>query len=180
MMRYLDLKTVDITPKLMSFLERRKLVRALKPTAKTLKTRTKTGAVDTFYVSSPKYGSHKLICVGKRSTEIKMSYHPDNEDLIIAGPTGSNYKPLILILGLQKSGILERKARSGKLESADFLALRLKYNDFETGLFTLLKETVHCEVTLPGKGQHPVFFVGEPSRLKIQYLGLAGYKLRLD
>jgi hypothetical protein len=161
---YLD--PVLMTPRVLAFLEKKKLVRRLLPTAKLLQTRTRTGTVDTFYCSSEEHGAHKLIGIGKRSTEIKLGFHPDNEEFILINPTQRTFKPLYLIIALQKHQVFERRAARGQLTVGDLLAVECTFNDPRTCVFTLLEGTVHCEVTEPGGKQHPVFFVSEPSRLK--------------
>ena len=59
------------------------------------------------------------------------------------------------------------------------MALQLKYNDYRTSLFVMMKDTVHCEVTVPGKAKHPVFFVTEPTNLGVQKIDLSPYHLQL-
>lgn len=169
-METIVLKPVKVTPLLLADLEKRKLLRLLKPSRKIIETRTETGAVDTFYASSPAHGTHKLIGVGKRSTEINLSYHPDNEDFLLVNATGLRFKPLYLVIAYDKYAVFLRKMKSGRLSAADIVVLDMPYNDPRASFFTMLKGTVHCEVTSKGSGQHPVFFVAEPSRLKMNYV----------
>ncbi len=178
-MRFLELKPVDITPAWLSYLEKRKLVKTLTPTRKALATRSRSGAVDTVYSSPVESGTHRLICIGKRTTDITPGSHPGNEEFILLNTTRYTYKPLFLVVGLAKHPALERKAKRNGLTAADFVALRLRYNDPRTSVFVMLKHTPHCEVTLPGPGRHPVFFAAEPSRLKTRRLALRRYALAL-
>ncbi|HLD30450.1 MAG TPA: hypothetical protein VJC03_08905, partial [bacterium] len=136
--------------------------------------------VETLYISRPEYGSHKLICVGKNMTELNLTSHPDNEEFILIDPERTKKdKPLILVVGLWKDTVLEKKARAGKLAEKDILAIRVKYNNPELSLFTMLAGAPHWEATLPGKGTAPAFFVTEPSRLGMKYLDLGSYRLEL-
>jgi len=177
----ITLKPKDVTPSLLFILEKKGLIRTLWPTKKVLACRSEKGTVDTLYSSSPQYGSHKLICVRlHRLKTIKLTVHPDNEEFIIFNLTPKKFKPLCLVVGMHKFKTLEQKARKGILSENDFMVLRLRYNDPQTSFFIMLKETPHCEVSLPGKEESPIFFVTEPSRLKLHPLKLNGYRLRLS
>jgi hypothetical protein len=147
-------------------LEAKGLIRLLKPTPKAAKTRTKTGAVDYFYRSEAKLGGHCLLAVGKRSTEPTFSYHPGNEDIILINPGKLKYKPLYLVVCYLKPKDFLKAFGKGILKQKYFAAVKLEFNRPKTAVFTILKDTVHCEITVPGKGQHPVFFVAEPSKMK--------------
>ncbi len=163
-MKKINIKTLK-TSSGFHLLERKGLIRVLRPTAKVLKTRTKTGAVDVHYKSANRFGGHCLLGVGKRNTKIEFSHHPDNEDIILLNPGAKKYKPLFLVVSLLKQAAFLNALKEEKLETKDLAALKLEFNRSETMFFTVLKNTVHCEVTVPGPGQHPVFFVAEPSNL---------------
>lgn len=160
------LKPLKANLKLFKRLEKKKLVRLITPTKKTIETKTKTGAVSKFYASKEKFGTHTLMCVGKRATEIRLSSHDDNEDFILINPLNLKFKNLYLILALDKEKKFLKKFYGGKLESKDLLAVELKFNDPCLSFFIMLKNTIHCEVTGKAQGQHPVFFVTEASKLK--------------
>jgi len=178
-MKTIKIKQLKASAKTFSFLEKKGLIKVVRPTSKILGTRTETGAVDVFYRSDEKFGGHSLLGVGKRNTEIESSFHPDNEDLVLLNPGKKNYKPLFLILSfLKKRGFLE-KLRRGELGNSDFAAVRLEFNDPRTMFFTVLKDAVHCEITVPGRGQHPVFFVTEPSKLAMNRVVTDRYKFLL-
>jgi len=166
------LNPIKITPALMRELERRTLIRAIKPTKKLLATRTTTGTVDIFYTAPRASGTHKLIGVGKRTLAVKMMVHPANEDFILINPTNIKYKSLYIIIARDKRVAFEKKARSGDISEKDFFTVDWEYNNPATCVFTMLKDTVHCEVTVPGPGQHPVFFVAEPSQLTANYVNI--------
>jgi hypothetical protein len=178
-MEIIKLKPVNATKKIFAALEKKKLIRRLKATSKVLGAKSPKGAVSTIYSSSVSNGAHKLICVRVNSQQAKLNSHPDNEEFIIIDPSGRRFKPLYIIIGLSKQAILKAKAGRGKLGSGDFMALRLKYNDPALSVFTMLKGTVHCEITSRGKRGGPVFFVAEPSRLKMDRLRLQGYRIQI-
>ncbi|HAF96644.1 MAG: hypothetical protein A2X34_01765 [Elusimicrobia bacterium GWC2_51_8] len=174
-MRIINLKPVAITPIVIRRLEKLGLVRAFRPTTRSLRVKEGGCVVDKVYATAPRFGTHKLVCVGKNETRIGLTAHPDNEDIIVINPGGYKFKPLYLIIGLDSPKNLARKARLGRLSGRDILALRLCYDDPKTCVFTILKNTPHCEVTLPGPGKAPVFFVTEPNRLKMASIVLPGY-----
>ena len=180
-MKTLILKPVTVTPEILSRLERRGLIRTLKPTAKVLRCRDKRGAVDKIYSSAPRFGAHKLICIRLHDlNRIKLTSHGDNEEFIIIDGDSRAFKPLYLVMGLHKHAVLEKKAENMELTERDFILLCMKYNDCRTSIFVMLKGTPHCEVSAPGTGKPPIFFVTEPSKLKIDRLKLHGYRLVLN
>jgi hypothetical protein len=181
-MDILKLKPVNITYEILCFLEEKQLIRTLRPTLKILQNHSLGGMVDTIYTSSSEFGSHKLICVGLSadSTQIILNSHPDNEEFIIINNTFTKFKPLYMAIGLHKHNILEEKAKNKELTSDDIMLLRLKYNNAKTSIFTMLRDTPHCELTTKEEGTHPVFFVSEPSNLTMNYLTLSEYHLAVD
>ncbi len=145
-----------------------------------LRCRDKRGTVDKIYSSSPRFGAHKLICIRLHGlNRIQLTAHGDNEEFIIIDGDRKKMKPLYLVMGLHKQSELEKKAGNGMLTERDFMLLRMKYNDCRTSIFVMLKGTPHCEVSSPGPGRTPIFFVTEPSRLKVQRVNLHGYRLAL-
>ncbi|MDR3113076.1 MAG: hypothetical protein LBU09_01735 [Endomicrobium sp.] len=174
------LSPVKASLKLFKELEKKKLIRLLRPTEKTVKTKTKTGTVSKFYVSSKKFGTHALMCVGKRTLDIRLSYHDDNEDFLLINPSGLKFKKLYLVLSFLKGAQFIKKFLSKKLGKKDLIAVELEFNNPRLSFFTMLKRSVHCEITDASKGQHPVFFVSEPSRLKDNKLTGSLYDIKLD
>jgi len=173
----LRLKPQSASPRILAFLEKNNLIRMLKPPQKVLASRSTNGAMQTIYCSHWRWGAHKLICVKKNSQTVKLNFHPDNEEFILINNNGTKFRPLCIIMGLLKQEELADKLKKGKLTENDFIAVVFKHNDHKTCIFTMLRDTVHCEVALPGEGQGPVFFVAEPSRLKLKSFRTKGYKL---
>jgi hypothetical protein len=180
MKKEIVLNPVKASLKLFKELEKKKLIRLLRPTEKTVNTKTKTGAVSKFYVSSKKFGTHTLMCVGKRTLDIRLSYHDDNEDFVLINPLGLKFKKLYLVLSFFKGAQFIKKFLSKKLEKKDLIAIELEFDNPQLSFFTMLKGSVHCEITDASKGQHPVFFVSEPSRLKDNKLTRSLYDIKLD
>lgn len=177
-MKKIILKPLPATEQSFNYLEKLNLIKTLNFSKNMLK--PKGSDVEVIYQTSHKYGTHKLICVAKTITEIKLTYHPDNEDVILLNPTKIKFKPLYLIIGLYNYKIIEKKAQLGTLSDSDILAVELKYNHPKLSFFTILKNVPHCEITLPGKKNlHPIFFVTEPSKLTMYTLKLNNYDIEL-
>jgi hypothetical protein len=174
-MEKIEIKARRDTAAALAALEKKGLIRLLKATAKVTNVRTGTGAVDVHYRSDPRHGGHCLIGVGKRNTDIEFSWHPGNEDLILLKPGAGKFKRLFLVVSLLKGARFLKALEKGKLTAADFAAVELVFNDPRTMYFTVLKDTVHCEITDRGPGQHPVFFVSEPSKLKMNRIKTKKY-----
>ena len=166
-MKQITLKPVYSCKKIFDLLEKKKLIKPLKPTKKAIATRTKTGTVDILYTSRKTFGGHRLMCIGKRNTKVQLCYHKDNEDLMFLNPGNIDYKPLYLIFAFDKVDVFLKKLKNNDLKNSDFITVKIMYNNMNLSFFTVLKNTVHCEVTTEGnKKQHPVFFVSESSNLK--------------
>jgi len=175
------------TAALFKKLEAKGLIKRMLPSKKALESKTRTGVVDVFYNSRTANGAHKLICVGKRSEKIKFSWHADNEDFLLIKPPKLKYKPLYMVIALCKIKEFLKKDLGPK----DFVCIELNFNDPYTSFFTMLKGTVHAELTAAGGnrvvragvargGQHPVFFVTEPSKLKDNKLKIKNYSFRIN
>ena len=186
-MKILNIPRRAADRRLFRSLERRGLIKTLTPSAKLLGSRSPDGCVDTVYVSAPRFGSHKLICVKPNSSQVKLNSHPDNEEFILIdsrprrigkkrGAPPRN-RPLYLLMGLFSHEVTRKKAARGTLTAKDFLLVRMRFNDPATCVFTMLKGTPHCEIVFPGRGDGPVFFVSEPSGLPMNMLELPGYSL---
>jgi hypothetical protein len=160
------------TQKVLDMLEKKKLIRCLRPGSAWL--RDKQGGCRDIYRTAPKYGAHKMIAVAKDTTEINLTTHPDNEDVILINNSGKNFKPLYLILATAPKKQFEIKAKNGKLSAKDVVAVELIYNS-STSVFTVLKDVPHCEVTVLGKGINPVFFVTEPADFEMDMVKQHGY-----
>lgn len=166
MKKEIKLKPVRASLDLFEDFEKRKLIKLLRPPKNIVETKTKTGAVSRFYTSRAEFGTHTLMCVGKRTTDIRLSWHEDNEDFLLINPLNMKFKSLYLIISTLKKNDFLKKINSGRLTEKDLAAVELEFNNPVLSFFTMLKNTVHCEVTDTKNGQHPVFFVTEPSKLK--------------
>jgi len=179
-MRILKIQRRTADRRLFRFLQKRGLIKTLAPSARIMNSRSPNGCVDTVYVSAPRFGSHKLICVKPNSSRIKLNSHPDNEEFILVDGRNpsSRARPLYLLMALSRDTVIRAKAAAGKLSAKDFLLVRMRFNHPDTCVFTMLKGTPHCEVVFPGPGGAPVFFVSEPSDLAMEMLPLKGYEFK--
>jgi hypothetical protein len=180
MKRAFVLKPVDITPNIAAGLEKRGLIRLLRPARNVERCRDPRGTVGTIYVSDPKHGSHKLISVRCTTKNLQLNSHPGNEEFILIHPAAKKFSPLYLVIALRKRGDLERKIARGTLCEGDFLALRMVFNDPALSVFTMRADTVHCEIAAARGGEPPVFFVAEPSKLAFRKINMKGYSLKID
>jgi hypothetical protein len=178
-MKILKIKTAVAGPRWFSLLEKKGLIKTLKPTAKILRSKRGQGAVDVVYSSASRFGAHKLICVKPDSAIPWLNSHPDNEEFIFIDTRKGAIRPLYMLIGLSKQRVLNAKARKGLLSEKDFAFLRMPFNRVESCVFTMCKDTAHCEIVFPGSGAAPVFFVTEPARLPLRFLQLPGYTFRL-
>jgi hypothetical protein len=179
-MNVINLKPVAISPAILSFLENNNLIKTFSPSNKILRCKRKRGMVDTVYRSSPVFGTHKLICVKLRnSSKLRLNFHSDNEEFIIINNTNLIFKPLYLAIGLHKQDVFQKMINNKTLTNKDIMILRLKYNNPRTCIFTMLKETPHCELTEEGEGISPIFFVTEPTDLKMTKIKTCGYKFNI-
>ncbi|MFA6385009.1 MAG: hypothetical protein WCY10_06565 [Candidatus Omnitrophota bacterium] len=176
-MNILALKGHRFSPAILATLSERGLIRPLKPASNVVKCRDPRGTVGAIYTSKACYGGHKLISVRCTTGPVRLNFHADNEEFILIDPRAGRFSPLYMIVGLHKHEIIERKARNGTLVPSDFLALELVYNDPRLSVFTMLKGTPHFEIAGRSRKEAPVFFVTEPSRLKLHIVDLAGYRL---
>jgi hypothetical protein len=174
------LKPEKVSLSLFLRLEKKKLIRLIRPLKKTIETRTKTGAAERFYTSRSKHGSHTFMSVGKRTEDIKLSCHDDNEEFLLINPLNLKFKKLYLIVSYLKKKDFLKKSESAALSSKDFAALELEFNNPALSFFIMLKDTIHCEMTDKSEGQHPVFFVTEASRLKDNKIRMKNFNIQLS
>jgi hypothetical protein len=72
-----------------------------------------------------------------------------------------------------------RKVHDGSLMDDDFIALEIQPNDPGTSYFTVPGGVLHDELTYPGPGTGPVFFVPEPSEMAHNSVPLDRYEITI-
>lgn len=118
--------------------------------------------VDTIYSSKKEYGGHKLIYVKTNKTTSDLNSHPDKEDILLINNM-KKFKKLIWVFSKSNSEVLDNKIKSGQLNSDDFIAVDIPYNDPDLSFFTINEYYPHYEVTISGPGEGPFFLL--PSHL---------------
>ncbi|MFN3550252.1 MAG: hypothetical protein ACK4WJ_00335 [Endomicrobiia bacterium] len=94
-MKIITFKPLLATEKLFSYLEKLNLIKTLKFSKDVLSLKDKDGSVEIIYKTSNKYVSHELICVAKKSVDIKLTVYPENEDLILL--KAKNLHPIFFV-----------------------------------------------------------------------------------
>jgi hypothetical protein len=178
-MNILKLKPVKCTRKIMDDLEKKKLIKLLRPTKKVLRAPARKGVVDAFYKAGRKSGPHMLMCIGKSESKPEMSYHSECEEVLLIKQPEHKTKPLFLLIALEKYAKIKRKIDNNTLRSRDFMLIKLRYNDPEISFFTILKNTFHCELTSKTMGTSPYFFVTEPSLTVTEKIKMKKYKFAM-
>ena len=172
------LHPVDMTPEIMQMLEDKGLIIRLWPGRPPLPVTPGRSAVATLYASDPQYGPHKLIAVTVNSPRFRgFGCHFDNEEFLLIGNPAA--RPLYLVVGLCPQEELKRKVAAGQISAADFVLLRVRFNDPDVSFFTMLKGVSHCEASADGEGDAPSFFVTEPRDLQGEHMPLGEYELQV-
>ena len=86
-------------------------------------------------------------------------------------------KPMYLAIALCTKADLAEKIKNKTLAEADFICLRVKYNDPEVSFFTMLKDVPHAEGAAPGEGKPGSFYVTEPNNMGIEVTDMGDYEL---
>jgi hypothetical protein len=167
-----------LTKAILEDLEKKGLVAMLRPTPR-IKANPELDCAEPLYISAVAAGRHQLLAVRKNVTQIRLTFHNDNEEVIFLRPQAANFKPLFLVIACLPLQEFHTKATAGTLTERDVLALKVTMNDPETAVFTILKDTLHCEVTSAGPGEAPVFYVSEPSAMTMRYVDLKETSLRI-
>jgi len=169
------LSSIEMTPQVMQDLQNRGLIIRLTPGGHFPKVGENESDAVVVYSSEERYGPHKLIgCAINAADSAKyFGYHPDREEFLLIGDPSS--KPVHLVVALCFKKEFEKKAREKTLSTADFIALRMKFNDPQVSFFTMNAYVPHGEVTVTGPGKIPTFYVTEPRDIKIEAMELNGY-----
>lgn len=158
------LEPVEMTRAVMVDLEERGLIIRLAPGSHQIGAKEGETVCKTIYHTDPSYGSHKLMYIEVNRTALpEFGTHPENEDFYLLGLPGN--KPLYLVIALCLKDVLDDKIKSQTLTSADFITLKVKYNDPEVSFFTMLKDVPHGEAVGTGEGGPGTFYVTESTDL---------------
>lgn len=168
---HIQLKAELVTVELLSKLDEMKLIKVFHPTAKTLSAPAGENIAEELYVSEERFGPHKLIAVGINKDKVRLGVHPDNEEFLIP-LHGTDVKPVYLLICHLKEKELREKDKAGMLDASDFTCLDMYTAPRGAEMFTMLKDTIHCELTVPGEGKLGCFYVTEPRDLTVEWVDL--------
>jgi hypothetical protein len=179
MKKTIALKPVTMTPEVMADLEKRNLILRLGARRHELPSQWGQTLDRAVYDSHERYGPHRLLTVTvNRVAFAEFATHPDNEDFLMLGDADT--KPLYLVVALMRRAELEKKIREGTVASADFVCLRIAWNDPEVSFFTMLADVPHGEAITAREGRPPSFYVTEGRNLPNDVVDFRDYELVVD
>jgi hypothetical protein len=171
----IQLHPVEMTKEVMQRLEDKGLIYRLYPGHHDLDVPEGETRVRSLYECQDKFGPHKLIVVTVNRPGLPgFGSHPDVEDFILMGDP--NTKPLYLVIALCLKTELEQKIMDQTLTEADFITLKVKYNDPEVSFFSMLKDVPHGEGVADSEGKPASFYVTEPRDLPLELSNLGCYR----
>lgn len=176
MKKSLPLQPVPMTAAVMADLERRNLIIRLGAHRHDLPAGPGRTLDHPIYRSADRYGPYMLISVTvNRVPFAEFATHPDNEDFLLLGDPQT--KPLYLVVALMRRPELAAKVAAGTVSPADFVCLRVKWNDPEVSFFTMLADVPHGEAITAPEGRNPTFYVTESRDRPNDLFDLGAYEL---
>jgi len=178
MIQTIRLPPVDMSPAVMRRLEEAGLIIRLCPNHHDLPAAPGQTLDRSIYESRPEFGPHKLISVTVNCPAFAhFGSHADNEEFLLIGDPAS--KPLYLAIALCPHAELDRRIQAGALTAADFVCLRVRFNDAEVSFFTMRAGVPHGEACGAGDGSPASFYVTEPRDLRLQRTDFGPYRLQV-
>lgn len=178
-METITIKPVEMTPKVMNFLEQKGLIIRLCPDHHQLDIEAGETKSEAIYKSDIQYGSHMLITVTVNKTDFEnFGWHEDHEEFLLIGDSKSS--PMYLVIALRDHNTLKRKITNRTLSADDFVALSVKYNDPKVSFFTMKKHILHGELVKESTNNPPTFYVTEPTDMHLNRLDLGPYELAIE
>lgn len=176
-MKKIEITAVKATPKLMENMENNGLLRRLKPSKACLTVPEGEQVVERVELAGKGTGPWQMLAVACNRVKLDhLAAHGDIESWLYWSAEPSS-KPLLYVVATCPSNEFEKKANEGNLTSEDFIALELQPNDPETSYFTVPGGVFHDELTYPGPGVGPVFYVPEPSEMNHKSVPLTKYDI---
>lgn len=177
-MKRIRLYAKRATPALVAELEARGLLRRLCPSEKARSAAREAKVCERVELAAEGSGPWQMLAVAcNRSQLDRLAAHSDIESwLFFADPAS---KPLLYVAATCPLAEFQAKATAGRLTPEDFVILELRPNDPETSYFTVPGGVLHDELTYPGPGLAPIFFVPEPSRMEHTPVSLADYEFEI-
>jgi hypothetical protein len=166
------------TPQLMAELEKKGLLRRLRPSERAKAAREGDHVVERIELAAEDTGPWQMLAVTCHRIRLEfMTTHADAESWIFCD--APNVKPLLYVVSPLPEAEFERRVRANELTPDDILAIELRPNDPETSFFTVPGGVVHDEQTYRGPGRAPTFYVPEPSRMGYNKIVLDGYDVEI-
>ncbi|MGY4384268.1 hypothetical protein ACVWYN_001294 [Pedobacter sp. UYP24] len=177
--KVLWLEPFEMTAELMQRLEDKKLIIRLSPGSHDLEVPEGETKCKVLYTPLDGYGPHKIMSVTvNRIGFQEFGTHPDNEDFYMIGG-GPLTKPLYLVIALCLKDELNEKVKKNQVSAADFVALKVKYNDPQVSFFTMLKNVPHGESIGAGIGKPASFYVTESRDMTDVDTAMGDYELMI-
>ena len=174
-MKKIEITAVKATPKLMDEMEKKGLLRKLKPSKACLTVPEGEQVVERVELAGKGTGPWQMLAVACNRVKLDhLAAHGDIESWLYWSAEPSS-KPLLYVVATCPSDEFEKKANEGKLTAKDFIALELLPNNAETSYFTVPGGVFHDELTYPGPGVGPVLYVPEPSEMGHKSVSLKDY-----
>jgi hypothetical protein len=177
-MRSIRLQAQRATPELMQELEQRGLLRRLVPSGEAVGVMEGRQVVERVELAAEGTGPWQMLVVAcNRAKLTYLAAHGDAECWLFFGAPDT--KPLLYVVATCPLAEFREKAAAGTLTAADFVVLELRPNDPQTSYFTVPGGVLHDELTYPGPGAGPIFWVPEPSVMEHTRVELDGYEIQV-
>ena len=179
-MKRIEIRARRATVELMDQMEKRGLLRRLRPSGACLSVNEGDQVVEQVELAKKGTGPWQMLAVACNRVKLDhLAAHSDIESWLFfsAEPT---MKPLLYVVAACRAEEFERKVNDGSLSADDLIALELSPNDPETSFFTVPGGVMHDELTYPGPGTGPVFFVPEPSEMAHRSVSLESYDITIS
>jgi hypothetical protein len=178
-MSVIYLRPVEMTGRVMDELEKKGLITRLCPGRHELGAGPGETLWKLLYEPKEGYGPHRLITVTvNREAFEGFGTHPDNEEFLLIGDRDT--QPLYLAISFLGKAELAAKIAAGTVGAADFIALRIKYNDPELSFFVMRAGVPHGEAIVDTGKKPPSFYVTESLHLPLDLTGFDGYELKIE
>lgn len=126
-------------------------------------------------------GPHALVSVTVATTDPLLAFgtHPEGEEFLFLGR--DEWRPLYLFFALCDGGAFRGKLSGRTLSDADFICLRVRYNDPWVSFFSVNPNIPHGEcVSVDESGEAPSFYVTESKGLPLDTFDMSGYALAVE
>jgi hypothetical protein len=178
-MRQLRIPAQAARPHLIAQMEAKGLLRRLKPSAAALAVKEGDQLVEVVELARDGFGPWQMLAVACNRTKLDhLAAHSDIESWLYFSADPAS-KPLLYVVATCPADEFRAKAAAGTLAADDFIALEIQPNDPEAGFFTVPGGVLHDELTYPGPGVGPVFFVPESSRMTHLSVPLDRYAIQI-